>query len=121
MLSIFREEMGTGRRGPSRREILRLGALSGLGLTLPELACLRAATGSEAPAAQYRHNACVFIFLFGGPSHIDLWDMKPEAPAEIRGEFRPIATSVPGIQLCEHLPRLAHTMGRFCLVRSTRK
>jgi hypothetical protein len=118
MLSIFREECRPGRSRPSRREVLRLGALGGLGLTLPDLARLRAATGPEAAAARHRHNACVFVFLFGGPSHIDLWDMKPEAPAEIRGEFRPIATTVPGLRLCEHLPGLARVMDRFCLVRS---
>jgi hypothetical protein len=60
----------------------------------------------------------VFIFLFGGPSHIDLWDMKPAAPLEIRGDFQPIATRVPGIQLCEHLPLLAQQMDKFCLLRS---
>ena len=56
--------------------------------------------------------------LFGGPSHLDMFDMKPEAPAEIRGEFRPIATSVPGLQICEHLPRLATWMHRATLIRS---
>ncbi len=65
-----------------------------------------------------RINSCVFVFLFGGPSHIDLWDMKPQAPVEIRGEFQPAATKVPGIQLCEHLPRLAQQMDKLCLVRS---
>jgi hypothetical protein len=60
----------------------------------------------------------VFLFLFGGPSHIDLWDMKPGAPAEVRGEFSPIATKVPGIQVCEHLPRLAQVMDKVCLLRS---
>jgi hypothetical protein len=65
-----------------------------------------------------RRNACVFLFLFGGPSHIDLWDMKPQAPAEVRGEFRPIATNVPGIPVCEHLPRFARVMDRLCLLRS---
>src|SRR5262249_44100728 len=55
---------------------------------------------------------------FGGPSHIDLWDMKPDAPAGIRGDFRPAATRVPGIRVCEHLPRLAGVMDRVCLLRS---
>ncbi len=61
---------------------------------------------------------CLFIFLFGGPSHIDLFDMKPKAPQEIRGEFQPIATSVPGIEVSEHLPRMARAMEHFCLLRS---
>jgi hypothetical protein len=60
----------------------------------------------------------VFIFLFGGPSHIDLWDMKPGAPAEVRGEFRSIATKTPGIRACEHLPRFAAQMDKICLLRS---
>jgi hypothetical protein len=60
----------------------------------------------------------VFLFLFGGPSHIDLWDMKPHAPAEVRGAFRPQATVVPGIHLCEHLPRLARQTDKLCLLRS---
>jgi hypothetical protein len=60
----------------------------------------------------------VFIFLFGGPSHIDLWDMKPNAPLEIRGEFKPIRTNIPGIHVCEHLPGFARQMDKICLVRS---
>ncbi len=100
--------------GRTRRELLRVGGLGLLALTTPQLARLRA----RAPAEKKRGNACVFLFLFGGPSHIDLWDMKPAAPAEIRGEFRPAATRVPGIQVCEHLPRLAQHMDRVCLLRS---
>jgi hypothetical protein len=68
--------------------------------------------------APQRARACVFFFLFGGPSQVDLWDMKPGAPPEIRGEFRPIPTCVPGIQICEHLPLLAQQMDKVCLVRS---
>jgi Protein of unknown function (DUF1501) len=116
-LSIFRDEPGPGRCGVTRRELLRVGGLSGLGLTMGDLARLRAEDG-PGTSAQHRGNSCVFIFLFGGPSHIDLWDMKPEAPAEIRGEFRPIDTAVPGIQLCEHLPLLAQRMDLLCLLRS---
>jgi hypothetical protein len=63
-------------------------------------------------------DACILIFLNGGPSHLDMWDMKPAAPAEVRGEFKPIPTTVPGVQLCEHLPRLARLMHRCTLVRS---
>jgi hypothetical protein len=100
--------------GLTRREVLRTGSLGLLGLTASELAVLRA----RAPAMTKRSNACVFLFLFGGPSQIDLWDMKPAAPAEVRGEFRPIATSVPGIHVCEHLPRLAQHMDHVCLLRS---
>jgi hypothetical protein len=106
------------RAGLSRREWLRVGGLSGLGLELSELLRLREAPAASPAEAKRRRNSCVFLFLFGGPSHIDLWDMKPAAPSEIRGTFRPAATRVPGIQLCEHLPHLAGIMDKVCLVRS---
>lgn len=107
---------GDGLRRWSRRAVLRIGGLSLLGMTWPELQWLRAITATS--QERYRRNSCVFFFLFGGPSHIDLWDMKPDAPAEVRGEFRPVATRVPGIHVCEHLPRLAQHMDKVCLVRS---
>src|SRR5262249_36553297 len=65
----------------------------------------RAAPAASPAAEKRRKNRCVFLFLFGGPSHIDLWDMKPDAPDLVRGEFSSIATSVPGVRVCEHLPR----------------
>lgn len=102
----------------SRREWLRVGGLSLLGLNLPDLARLRAASAGDASGEKRRQNSCIFVFLFGGPSHIDLWDMKPEAPAETRGEFRPVATNVPGFDLCEHLPLLARQADHLCLLRS---
>jgi hypothetical protein len=102
----------------TRREFLRAGALSPLGLSLSDLACLRALATPSPATTKRRRNSCVFLFLFGGPSHIDLWDMKPSAPEPIRGVFRPIATSVPGVQVCEHLPRFARVMHRVCLLRS---
>lgn len=101
-----------------RREMLQIGGLSLVGLTVPELLRLRAATAANLPAASNQSHSCVFLFLFGGPSHIDLWDMKPLAPVEIRGEFRPVNTSVPGIDVCEHLPRFAQIMDKVCLLRS---
>jgi hypothetical protein len=104
--------------GVTRRELMRIGGLSLLGLTMSDLARLRAAPALTPAAGKRRHNACVFLFLFGGPSQIDLWDMKPAAPEGIRGEFRPAATCVPGIQICEHLPRLARAMDKVCLLRS---
>jgi hypothetical protein len=116
MFSLYHEQAGP--RGLTRRQLLRVGGLSLLGLSDGDLARLRAAPGSSSLHARRRGNACVFIFLVGGPSHIDLWDMKPAAPAEIRGEFRPAASSVPGIQLCEHLPMLARRMDKICLLRS---
>lgn len=100
----------------SRRELLRIGGLSLLGLSSGQLDRLRAEQPGTAPAA--RAKSCVFLFLFGGPSQVDLWDMKPQAPPEIRGDFNPVATNVPGIQICEHLPLLAKQMDKVCLVRS---
>jgi hypothetical protein len=117
MLSID----GRQRTGLTRREWMRVGGLSLLGLSEMDLARLRArADGAlgHVPPSAHRTNSCVFIFLFGGPSHIDLWDMKPQAPREIRGEFRPISTNVPGIEITEHLPLLAGQADKLCLVRS---
>lgn len=101
---------------PTRREVLRAGGLSLLGLSASQLESLRAA-GSVVDT-KHRYNSCVFLFLFGGPSQIDLWDMKPAAPVEIRGDFKPVSTRVPGVQICEHLPRLAAQMDKVCLLRS---
>jgi hypothetical protein len=104
--------------GPTRRELLRAGALSLLGLTTADLARVRAAAAPSPAAEKRRRNSCVFLFLFGGPSHIDLWDMKPDAPEQVRGIFTPTATGVPGIRVCEHLPRLGRVMDKVCLLRS---
>src|SRR5688572_5614002 len=96
------------RRGVTRRDVLRVGAL-GLGsLTLPHVLLLQAdaATSGKATRAR-RGKSVIWIWLRGGASHIDSWDMKPAAPAEVRGEFKPIPTNVPGIEICEHLPRQA--------------
>jgi hypothetical protein len=100
----------------SRRHLLQAGAISYLGLSLPQL--LHARHHHALPTKAASADACILLFLNGGPSHLDMWDMKPGAPAEIRGEFKPIATSVPGIQLCEHLPRLAQLMQHGTLIRS---
>src|SRR6516165_10600261 len=99
----------------SRRDLLQVGASSALGLSLPRL--LRADSRS-AKGATSSADSCILVFLNGGPSHLDMWDLKPAAPAEIRGEFRPIPTSLPGVQFGEHLPRLARHMHRATLVRS---
>lgn len=100
----------------TRRELLRVGGLGAFGLA--DLARLRAASAAAPAAERRRHNSCVFFFLFGGPSQIDLWDMKPAAPAEVRGEFKPAPTKAPGIQVCEHLPRLGRVADRLCFLRS---
>src|SRR3954462_6324191 len=94
-----------------RREFLRIGTVALGGLCLPSP--LRA-------AARPRARACILLYLDGGPSHIDLWDMKPGAPAEIRGPFRPIATTVPGLAISELLPLSARQVHRMTLIRSVR-
>jgi uncharacterized protein (DUF1501 family) len=97
----------------SRREVLRAGAASLFGLTLPKLLQARAAE-----ARPGRAKACIVLFMWGGPAQQDTWDLKPEAPAEYRGEFKPIATNLPGVHICEHLPQLARRMDRLALIRS---
>lgn len=98
-----------------RREVLRIGGLAALGIGLPPI--LGAA--GRAPGSTFgRARSCIVVYLFGGPSQIDMWDLKPEAPERFRGEFRPIGTDVPGVALCEHLPRLAREAHRYCLLRS---
>jgi hypothetical protein len=98
----------------TRRQVLQVGAAGVLGLSLPRLLQASAAPADDTPPA----DACILVFLNGGPSHLDMWDMKPDAPVEIRGEFRPIATTVPGIQLSEHLPRLARQVHHCTILRS---
>jgi hypothetical protein len=98
----------------TRRDLLQVGGISLLGLGLPDL--LRA--GAAAPSRRASARSCIFIVQYGGASHIDSLDPKPEAPEEIRGPYRPIATSVPAVRVGELLPRLARLAHRFCLVRS---
>src|SRR5687768_1663313 len=98
--------------GVTRRSFLRVGALSLGGLSLPGL--LRA----EAASGRRSQKAVIMVYLSGGLSHHDSFDLKPDAPAEIAGEFRPIATRLPGYHVGEHLPRLAAMMDRLAVVRS---
>src|SRR5262245_25466649 len=93
----------------TRRDLLRAGSAGLLGLFAPEL--LRAASG--APRA--RAKAVIFLHQYGGPSHLDTFDMKPSATERIRGELQPIATRVPGLQVCDRLPRTAAVMDRVTL------
>ncbi len=107
-------------QGIRRRELLQAGGLGILGLTLPGL--LRAqAQAAPAPAAGAstfgKAKSCLIVFLNGGASHHDTFDMKPDAPEEVRGEFKPIATNVPGIRVCEHLPLLARQADKSTVVR----
>jgi hypothetical protein len=102
------------RRRVSRREALRFGAISIAGLSLGDLLAAEERGGTGRPSTR----SVILLFQFGGASHLDTFDPKPEAPAEVRGEFKAIATRTPGMQICEHLPRLAAIADRFALVRS---
>jgi hypothetical protein len=102
----------------SRREAIQAGAIGILGLGTNHLAGLRTALGTQGLATSGKAKSCIFIFLSGGLAQHESFDMKPDAPEEIRGEFRPIATHTTGLQICEHLPRLAQTSQLWSLCRS---
>ena len=99
--------------GPSRRDFLHAGSLATLGLTLPGYLRAREASGAKDSDVN-----CIMLFLLGGPSHIDTWDMKPKAPAEVRGPFQPIKTNTPGIEISEIFPKMARHADKYSLVRS---
>jgi uncharacterized protein (DUF1501 family) len=99
--------------GFSRRDFLHVGSLATLGLTLPRYQAARAAG-----AAKDGDVNCIMLFLVGGPSQLDTWDPKPDAPAEVRGPFKPIATNAPGIRVTEIFPRMAQHADKFSLIRS---
>jgi hypothetical protein len=101
-----------------RRDVLSAGAVGWLGLSLPQLLAAReAAADSELPGFG-RAKSCILLFMWGGPAHQDTWDLKPDAPREIRGEFNPISTNVPGIQIGEHFPLLARRTDQLAIIRS---
>ena len=99
--------------GVSRREFLRIGGLALGGLALPELLRAEAESGIRSS-----HKGIIMVFLAGGPPHQDMWEIKTEAPGEVRGEFQPISTSVPGIQIGELFPRIAASMEKFVAIRT---
>src|SRR5262249_37263900 len=112
------EFIGRGSRtcdGVNRRNFLKVGALAFGGLTLPNLLAARARGAQSAAGAK---KSVILVWLAGGPSHIDMYDLKPNAPAEVRGEFKPISTNVPGIQISEQLPLQAKIMDRLAVLRS---
>jgi uncharacterized protein (DUF1501 family) len=102
------------RRPPSRRDLLRAGALGAAGLTLPQLLRAREASPSARPTA----DACILLFLWGAPSQFETFDPKPEAPDGVRGEFGVVRTRLPGTLFGEHVPRLAERNDRFSLIRT---
>src|SRR5688500_10638963 len=98
-------------RDPARRRWMQLGGLACGGLSLPRI--LQAQSAARKPA-----KGVILVLLPGGPSHLDMYDLKPEAPPEIRGEFQPIGTRTPGVEICELLPRLARISDKLTFVRS---
>lgn len=101
-------------QGFHRRDLLKLGVVGIFGLSLPQLLRLQALAGNQPRKA----DGVIFIWLAGGPSTIDMWDPRPEAPSEIRGEFKSIATRLPGVQFSEHLPRTAAIADKLTVIRS---
>lgn len=118
-------KQGTLCDGPTRRELLRAGSVGLFGLSLPQFFAWQKAQAATTSADRLKGSkgfgsakSVVMVFLQGGPSHLDIWDPKPDAPSNIRGEFKPISTKVPGIQLSEHMPKLAAQVNRYTLIRS---
>lgn len=113
MLSILGSRSRTC-DGVSRRELLQAGGAGLLGMSLPKVL---AAEALQTPRPA-RAKSVLFVFLYGGPSQLETFDMKPEAPSSIRGPFKPIASRTPGLRICEHLPRLAERSDRYAVVRT---
>ena len=113
MLKIFGASSGKLCDGVSRRDFLQVGALGMGGLALPQLLEAQALAGTGKS-----HKAVIMVYMVGAPPHQDMYDLKMDAPSEIRGPFQPIKTNVPGIEICEHLPRLARIMDKLVPLRS---
>lgn len=117
MLHILGHSPSSFCDGHSRRHFLKIGGLALGGLTLPQI--LQAEESSPATRGKkLSHKAIIMIYLSGGPSHQDMYDLKMEAPIEIRGSFKPIQTNLSGVEICEHLPRLAQMMDKVAIIRS---
>lgn len=113
MLSI----LGSSQRtcgGVSRRQLLQAGGAGLLGMSLPKVQ----AAEEVSPVRPARAKSVLFVFLYGGPSQLETFDMKPDAPSSIRGPFQPIASRTPGLRICEHLPRMAERSNKYAVVRS---
>src|SRR2546430_1252696 len=106
-----------------RRDAIRVGVLSFMGLSLSKYYALAdgqksAGSGQAAVGSKGTADSVILIWLAGGPSHLDTWDLKPDAPLEIRGNFKPRDTKVTGIQISEHMPKTAEQADKICIVRS---
>ncbi|HBC59703.1 MAG TPA: DUF1501 domain-containing protein, partial [Planctomycetaceae bacterium] len=117
MLRIFGRQPSAHCDGRTRRHFLQIGGLALGGASLPQLLAAEQSVGGVRGRV-LPHKAVIMIYLSGGPSHQDMYDLKMEAPPEIRGSFRPISTNVAGVEICEHLPRLATMMDRVAIIRS---
>jgi hypothetical protein len=113
MLTIFGKSSNGFCDGVSRRGFLKIGGLGMGGLSMPQLLRAEAANGVSGS-----NKSIIMVYMPGGPPHQDLYDIKLDAPSEIRGEFRPVGTNVPGMQICEHLPRLAKLADKYAVIRS---
>src|SRR5579884_904686 len=117
--------LGSAKRlcsGWTRREMLRAGGLGLLGISLPDYLRLSQPAAHARPSPLHRSfgraKACILLYLYGAPSQLETFDMKPDAPVEIRGEFKPIRSRLPGLDVCELLPNAARVMDRVTVVRS---
>lgn len=113
MLTIFGKSSNGFCDGVSRRGFLKIGGLGMGGLSMPQLLRAEAANGISGS-----NKSIIMVYMPGGPPHQDMYDIKLDAPSEIRGEFRPVGTNVPGMQICEHLPRLAKLADKYAVIRS---
>ncbi len=114
MASLLRKDC----EGFHRRDFLKIGAAGLFGLSLPQLLQLEARAARNGGSSTRRANSVILIWLAGGPATIDMWDLKPNAPEGIRGEFKPIKTKADGVEISEHLPKMAEVMDRVTVVRS---
>ena len=116
---IPRSSLRNAERLKNRRTFLQVGTLGVSGIASLSLAdLLRVQASAQDAAKPQRKKSVILVWLAGGPSHLDMYDLKPQAPSEIRGEFRPIPTNVSGIQISEHLPHQARIMDKLAIVRS---
>src|SRR5262245_10930355 len=114
MFTFWGPKQATTCDGASRRQFLRLGALGLGGLTLGDLLKVRA----DGKAASSSAKSVIMIYFYGGMPHLDMYDMKPEAPAEFRGEFNPIDSNVPGMRMCELMPKQAQIADKLAVIRN---